>query len=185
VSLLGGLQYSLGCCQVSSLSSCFSKLFFCALKPLTSFSGGKIFLQANWGTQLLQVGIPLPARVTLARCRILILIFLYRSLQLPSTEIPLPDIPHAVRTYPASAATAMLPLTPANKYTATVLFCGGGNYASDEWENPVSYYKGKWRALSIARRAHASLTVVGLSFSVKPVPIPSRAFRCHPMLASR
>jgi hypothetical protein len=31
----------------------------------------------------------------------------------------------AVRTYPASAGTVMLPLTPANKYTATILFCGG------------------------------------------------------------
>lgn len=39
----------------------------------------------------------------------------------------LPDMPYAVRVYPASAATAMLPLTPANNYTATILFCGGSN----------------------------------------------------------
>ena len=39
----------------------------------------------------------------------------------------LPDMPYAARVYPASAATALLPLTPANNYTATVLFCGGSN----------------------------------------------------------
>jgi hypothetical protein len=37
------------------------------------------------------------------------------------------DMPYAVRVYPASAATAMMPLTPANNYTATILFCGGSN----------------------------------------------------------
>ncbi|KAL7423524.1 hypothetical protein Q5752_001104 [Cryptotrichosporon argae] len=43
----------------------------------------------------------------------------------------LPNMPYAIRVYPASAATAMLPLTPANNYTATVLFCGGSN--TTEW----------------------------------------------------
>lgn len=39
---------------------------------------------------------------------------------------PLPDMPgQVVRVYPASGATAMLPLTPANQYTPTILFCGG------------------------------------------------------------
>jgi hypothetical protein len=33
----------------------------------------------------------------------------------------LDDIPNAVRTYPASGATAMLPLTPANNWTATIM----------------------------------------------------------------
>lgn len=41
------------------------------------------------------------------------------------TETPLPDMPYAVRVYPASAATVMLPLTPANNYEPTILFCGG------------------------------------------------------------
>lgn len=41
--------------------------------------------------------------------------------------IKLPDMPYAARVYPASAATAMLPLTPANNYTVTLLFCGGSN----------------------------------------------------------
>lgn len=39
----------------------------------------------------------------------------------------LDNVPDAVRTYPASAGTAMLPLTPANNWTATILFCGGAN----------------------------------------------------------
>lgn len=43
------------------------------------------------------------------------------------TTTNLPDMPYATRVYPASAATAMLPLTPANNYTATLLICGGSN----------------------------------------------------------
>lgn len=42
-------------------------------------------------------------------------------------EIPLPDMPYASRVYPASAAAAMLPLTPANNYTAELVFCGGSD----------------------------------------------------------
>jgi hypothetical protein len=42
-------------------------------------------------------------------------------------ETPLPDMPYAVRVYPASAAAVMLPLTPANKYEPTILFCGGSS----------------------------------------------------------
>jgi hypothetical protein len=57
-----------------------------------------------------------------------------------------------VRVYPASGAVAMLPLTPANNYTPTLLFCGGqsgsampdtawGNYSwpfVDTWNIPAS-----------------------------------------------
>lgn len=43
------------------------------------------------------------------------------------TEIPLPDMPYAQRIYPASAAAVMLPLTPANGYSAELLFCGGSS----------------------------------------------------------
>ena len=45
----------------------------------------------------------------------------------------LPDMPYAARVYPASGASVMLPLTPANNYTATILFCGGS--ANTEWGN--------------------------------------------------
>ncbi|MBW0470069.1 hypothetical protein O181_009784 [Austropuccinia psidii MF-1] len=68
---------------------------------------GNLFLQANLGTE----------------------IYDYKN----NVEYPLPNIPHAVRTYPASAATAMLPLTPKNNYTATILFCGGTNLQPDQW----------------------------------------------------
>ncbi|EIN04691.1 DUF1929-domain-containing protein [Punctularia strigosozonata HHB-11173 SS5] len=65
-------------------------------------------------------------------------------------ETPLPDMPgKVIRVYPASGATAMLPLTPANNYTPTVIFCGGsdmpdyawGNYSwpfIDTWDYPAS-----------------------------------------------
>lgn len=68
---------------------------------------GNLFLQTNLATE----------------------IFDYKK----NVEYPLPNIPHAVRTYPASAATAMLPLTPKNNYTATILFCGGTNLQPDQW----------------------------------------------------
>jgi hypothetical protein len=47
-------------------------------------------------------------------------------------ETRLDDMPDAVRTYPASAGTAMMPLTPANNWTATIMFCGGSNIAADK-----------------------------------------------------
>lgn len=65
-------------------------------------------------------------------------------------ETPLPSMPNGVaRIYPASGATAMLPLTPANNYTPSILFCGGsdmpeyayGNYTFpfiNTWEHPAS-----------------------------------------------
>ncbi|KAJ6498935.1 glyoxal oxidase N-terminus-domain-containing protein [Mycena sanguinolenta] len=46
-------------------------------------------------------------------------------------EYQLDDMPDAVRAYPASAGSIMLPLTPANNWTATILFCGGSN--NDNW----------------------------------------------------
>ncbi|KAF8295406.1 hypothetical protein DL93DRAFT_2103232 [Clavulina sp. PMI_390] len=48
-------------------------------------------------------------------------------------ETFLSNVPHAVQTYPASAATVMLPLTVANNYSATILMCSGSNI--NDW-NP-------------------------------------------------
>ncbi len=52
-------------------------------------------------------------------------------------EITLPAMPGGIiRVYPASAATAMLPLTPANNWTPTILFCGGQYFEDDSiWGN--------------------------------------------------
>ncbi|KAF5386334.1 hypothetical protein D9757_006701 [Collybiopsis confluens] len=53
-----------------------------------------------------------------------------------NTETDLPDMPgQVVRVYPASGAVAMLPLTPANNYNPTVLFCGGSNMTDEMWGN--------------------------------------------------
>ncbi|GAA5924677.1 uncharacterized protein JCM15063_005705 [Sporobolomyces koalae] len=54
-----------------------------------------------------------------------------------NTEYRLPDFPNGVTvTYPASAASALLPLTVANKWTPEVLFCGGttANLDLDPWK---------------------------------------------------
>ena len=40
-------------------------------------------------------------------------------------ETVLPNLPRAAAVYPASGVAAMLPMTPANNYTASVLICGG------------------------------------------------------------
>ncbi|KAJ1310491.1 hypothetical protein OPQ81_007224 [Rhizoctonia solani] len=78
------------------------------LFPLTwLLPSGNLFIQTNWGTE----------------------VFNYKT----NTEYNLDDIPHAVRTYPASGASIMLPLTPANNWTATVLFCGGSDLQPDQW----------------------------------------------------
>ncbi|KAI0291390.1 glyoxal oxidase [Multifurca ochricompacta] len=51
-----------------------------------------------------------------------------------NVESPLPDMPgKVIRVYPASGANAMLPLTPANNYTPTIIFCGGQDLKDDKW----------------------------------------------------
>ncbi|ORY61159.1 copper radical oxidase [Leucosporidium creatinivorum] len=78
------------------------------LFPLTwLLPSGNIFIQTNLGTE----------------------VFDYKN----NIEYPLADIPHAVRTYPGSAATAMMPLTPANNWTAQIMFCGGTDLQPDQW----------------------------------------------------
>ncbi|KAK4052086.1 hypothetical protein OIV83_002380 [Microbotryomycetes sp. JL201] len=78
------------------------------LFPLTwLLPSGNIFINANLGTE----------------------IFDYKN----NIEYPLANVPHAVRTYPGSAATAMMPLTPANNWTATLMFCGGTDLQPDQW----------------------------------------------------
>ncbi|KAF8268119.1 glyoxal oxidase [Lactarius quietus] len=53
-----------------------------------------------------------------------------------NVETPLPDMPRdIVRVYPASGANAMLPLTPANNYTPTIIFCGGQYLQDEQWGN--------------------------------------------------
>ncbi|KAG8740885.1 hypothetical protein FRC10_003800 [Ceratobasidium sp. 414] len=53
-----------------------------------------------------------------------------------NTETSLPDMPgRVVRVYPASGAVAMLPLTPGNNYTPTILFCGGTDMPDAAWGN--------------------------------------------------
>ncbi|KAF5338488.1 hypothetical protein D9611_013244 [Ephemerocybe angulata] len=81
------------------------------LYPLTwLLPSGNLLIQSNWATVLLNLD--------------------------TNKETALDNIPDAVRVYPASAGTIMLPLTPANNYTATVLFCGGSNIETDRWLAP-------------------------------------------------
>lgn len=42
---------------------------------------------------------------------------------------------NVARVYPASGAVAMLPLTPANNYVPTILFCGGTDMPADDYGN--------------------------------------------------
>ncbi|KAG8713499.1 hypothetical protein FRC08_013177 [Ceratobasidium sp. 394] len=68
---------------------------------------GLLFMQTNWGTQMFD--------------------------KETNTEYPLKDVPNAVRTYPASGASILLPMTPANNWTATILLCGGSDLQPDQW----------------------------------------------------
>ncbi|KAJ7276322.1 glyoxal oxidase N-terminus-domain-containing protein [Mycena haematopus] len=88
--------------------------------PLTwLLSSGNIFLQANLSTT----------------------IWNYED----NTEHDLPDMPNGVvRVYPASAATAMLPMTPANNYSQTIIFCGGSDMPEPAWGNFSYPYINTW-----------------------------------------
>jgi hypothetical protein len=68
---------------------------------------GKLFIQSGWKTALLDMD--------------------------QNIETPLQDMPDAVRVYPASAGNTMLPLTPGNNYTASIMFCGGSNISTEQW----------------------------------------------------
>ncbi|KAF5327246.1 hypothetical protein D9619_004587 [Psilocybe cf. subviscida] len=62
-----------------------------------------------------------------------------------NVETPLPDMPgQVVRVYPASGATAMLPLTPENNYNPTVLFCGGSDLPEYAWGNYTFPFVNTW-----------------------------------------
>lgn len=75
--------------------------------PLTwLLPSGLLFLQASWMTTLMN----------------------YTT----AAETRLPNMTHAQRTYPGSAASAMLPLTKANSWEPTLLFCGGMDPERDE-----------------------------------------------------
>lgn len=51
-------------------------------------------------------------------------------------ETRLPNINGPPRVYPASGGSALLPLTPANNYRETILFCGGSSLGSGaNWGN--------------------------------------------------
>lgn len=78
---------------------------------------GLMFMQANYSTTLWNYTINNEANA-------------YHNLD---------DMPgQIVRVYPASAATAMLPLTPSNNYTPTILFCGGTYMTDAQWGNYTS-----------------------------------------------
>ncbi|KAI6125929.1 putative copper radical oxidase [Pisolithus croceorrhizus] len=62
-----------------------------------------------------------------------------------NTETQLPGMPgNVVRVYPASGAVAMLPLTPANNWTPTILFCGGSDMPDSYWGNYSYPYYNTW-----------------------------------------
>lgn len=68
---------------------------------------GLMFVQLNWATAVLDLA--------------------------QNQEFDLDEVPDAVRTYPASSGVAMLPLTPANNWTATIILAGGTNLQPDQW----------------------------------------------------
>jgi hypothetical protein len=51
---------------------------------------------------------------------------------------------NVVRVYPASGATAMLPMTPANNYSQTIIFCGGSDMPDAAWGNFASPFINTW-----------------------------------------
>jgi len=80
---------------------------------------GKMFLQANVSTMLWD--------------------------PIANQETRLPNMPgDIVRVYPASGAAAMLPLTPANNWNPTLIFCGGSDMPDEAWGNYSWPYINTW-----------------------------------------
>ncbi|KAI0775795.1 DUF1929-domain-containing protein [Trametes elegans] len=105
------------------------------LYPLTwLLPSGKLLVQSNWKTALLD----------------------YKN----KRETPIDDMLDAVRVYPASGGTAMLPLTPANGYTATILFCGGNDLQPDRWTTDwdIAQYKASTSCVNITPDVKTSYT---------------------------
>lgn len=94
--------------------------------PLTYLlSSGKLFVQANYSTILWDAD--------------------------NNIETPLQDMPNQiVRVYPASGANAMMPLTVANNYEQTVLFCGGFFMTDEQWGDFTYPYINTWEQASSA-----------------------------------
>ncbi|KZV62052.1 copper radical oxidase [Peniophora sp. CONT] len=68
-----------------------------------------------------------------------------------NVETPLPDMPNQIiRVYPASGANAMMPLTVANNYEQTILFCGGFFMEDDQWGDYSYPYINTWEQASSA-----------------------------------
>ena len=63
------------------------------------------------------------------------------------------------RVYPASGAVAMLLLTPVNKYTPTVLFCGGFDMPADYHGNYSWPFYVSLQNLWMALRRHTNRTM--------------------------
>ncbi|WWD21146.1 hypothetical protein CI109_105627 [Kwoniella shandongensis] len=66
------------------------------------------------------------------------IIFDYKN----NIEYNVNDIPDCVRVYPASAGTAVFPMTPENNWTSTIIFCGGTFLEQDQWKTdwPIVKY---------------------------------------------
>ena len=71
----------------------------------------------------------LPSGNMLIQAEFQAMIFDYKN----ALEYNIANIPDAVRVYPASAATAVFPMTPTNNWTATIIFCGGTNLNNLQW----------------------------------------------------
>ncbi|TFY60839.1 hypothetical protein EVJ58_g4891 [Rhodofomes roseus] len=67
-------------------------------------------------------------------------------------ETELPAMPDGIiRVYPASGATAMMPLTPANDYSPSVLFCGGSDMPDYYWGNYSWPFYNTWTYAASAK----------------------------------
>ncbi|KAK8843343.1 hypothetical protein IAR55_006999 [Kwoniella newhampshirensis] len=80
----------------------------------------------------------LPSGNILMQAEYKTIIFDYKN----NVEYNVNDIPDCVRVYPASAGTAVFPMTPENNWTSTIIFCGGTFLESDQWTTnwPIVQY---------------------------------------------
>ena len=91
------------------------------------------------------------------------------------SEMALANVPNNQQLlYPASGASAILPLTPANNYTATILGCGGINMANVDANWSVGHH---------SARADLAGTTPGPTF--RPTSPPRPASPCSTRVPTR
>jgi hypothetical protein len=154
---------------IDSSGATAASLEFYPPKSINGFNGTAIpskFLVAALNANLFPIAMLLPDGTVFMASNSKTMTYNWRT----NVETRLPDLPNGVRvSYPMAGTGVLLPLTPANNYTPTVLICGGSN-ASDT-ANPSTLSS---QDPTSAQCVRMDLTTAGIAggWVVETMPVP-------------